>query len=208
MNSIEWMLKNPIQDILDLDFTYETMLFGQRYTVSLRDPGEENQSVTDENKKDYIKRLIYHRLVKEIEGPVKAFKEGFHRFVNPEYLKVFTVAELDKLIAGDPTIDFEEFKTNTHYEGGYSAESDQIVWFWDTVKDFDQESLSALWFFGTGNDQNKMKKFNFNRSDSSRTWRFQEQISHNPEDKRIRDLTSKESYLVTQFFIALIANCM
>mgnify|MGYP001312438167 CR=1 FL=1 len=150
MTSIEWMLKNPIQDILDLDYTYESEMFGKRFTLSLRDAGEQNQPVTDENKKDYVKRLIYHKLVKEIEGPVNAFKQGFHRFVNPDYLKVFTAAELDKLIAGDPTIDFEDFKANTHYEGGYSIESDQIVWFWEIVKDYDQENLSALWFFGTG----------------------------------------------------------
>ena len=152
MSSIDWMLKNPIQDILDLDFTYDTEYFGQRYTISVREPGEENQAVTDENKKDYVKRLIYHRLVKEIEGPANAFKAGFQRFVNPDYLQVFSAAELDKLIAGDPTIDFKDFKDNIHYVG-YTAEDDQIVWFWETVQDFDKESLSALWFFASGNDR-------------------------------------------------------
>ena len=150
MNSIEWMMKNPIQDVLDLDFTYETEFFGKRYTISLKDPGEPNEPVTDENKKDYVKRLIYHKLVKEIEGPINAFKQGFHRFVNPEYLKVFSIAELDKLIAGDPTIDFEDLKATALYEGGYNAESEQIVWFWEIVKEYDQENLSALWFFATG----------------------------------------------------------
>ena len=115
MDSLDWMLKNPIKGLLDLDYTYETEMFGNKYTLSLIEPDEQNQPVTDENKKDYVKRLIYHKLVKETEGPVNAFKQGFCRFVNPEHLKLFTIAELDKLIAGDPTIDFENFKANTHY---------------------------------------------------------------------------------------------
>ena len=90
------------------------------------------------------------QLMNSIEGPVNAFKQGFHRFVDPGYLKIFSVAELDKLIAGDPAIDFDDFKANTHYEGGYTIESEQIVWFWEIVKDYDQENLSALLFFGTG----------------------------------------------------------
>lgn len=149
MNSIEWMLKNPIKDILDLDYSYETEIFGDKYTLSVGEPGEQNQPVTDENKKDYVKKLIYHKLVKEIEEPVNAFKQGFRRFVNPEPLKIFTAAELDILIAGAPEIDFEDFKENTHYEG-YSEDSEQIVWFWEIVEEYDQESLSALWFFASG----------------------------------------------------------
>ena len=138
MNSLDRMLKNFIKDILDLDYT--------RFTLSLGEPGasEQNQPVTDENKKDYVKRLIYRKLVKEIEGPANAFKQGFYRFVNPKSLKVFSIAELDKLIVGNPTIDFEDFKANTHYEGGYSEDSEQIVWFWGIVKGFDQENFSAL----------------------------------------------------------------
>ena len=116
MDFLEWMLKNPIKDLLDIDYTYETEMFGNKYTLSLEEPDEQNQPMTDENKKGYVKRLISHKLVKEIEGPVNAFKQGFSHFVKPEYLKVFTAAELDKLFAGDPIIDFEDFKANTHYK--------------------------------------------------------------------------------------------
>ena len=105
--------------------------------------------MTDENKKDYAKIIIYHKLVKEMEDPVNAFNQGFHRFGNPEYLKIFTAAELDKLLARDSTIDFEDFKTSAHYEG-YSKDLQEIVWFWEVAQEFDQENLSALWLFASG----------------------------------------------------------
>ena len=145
MNSFDRMLKNFIKDILDLDYTYGTKMFGKgSHSVLENLASEQNQPVTDENKKDYVKRLIYRKLFKEIEGPANALKQEFYRFVNPESLKVFSIAELDKLIVGDPTIDFEDFKASTHYEGGYSEDSEQIVWFWGIVKGFDQENFSAL----------------------------------------------------------------
>ena len=40
MDSLDWMLKNPIKDLLDLDYTYETETFGNKYTLSLIEPDD------------------------------------------------------------------------------------------------------------------------------------------------------------------------
>lgn len=144
------MLKNPIEGLLDQEFTYEFDFFGKRNVVNIFEPGEKlGKTVTDQNKKEYVHRIIYNRLIKEIEGPLNAFKEGFYKFVSPEYLKLFSATELDKLIAGEPTIDVQEMKNTAIYEG-YDEDSEQIVWFWEAVSTFDQEMLSSLWFFVTG----------------------------------------------------------
>lgn len=155
MNSLEWMLKNNVEELLDHEFTYDVQLFGLRYTIKLGEPHEHLGTVNEKNKKDYVNRLIYYRLSKEIEPQTQAFKQGFQRFINPEYLQIFSASELDKLIAGDPNIDFEELKATARYEG-YTADSIQVVWFWEIVKTFDQENLSALWFFATGK---KIRKY-------------------------------------------------
>ena len=150
MRSLDWMIKNPIEGLLDQEFTYEFEFFGKRQTINVCEAGEKlAKIVNDHNKKEYVHRITYNRLIKEIEGPIHAFKEGFYKFVNPEYLKLFSATELDKLIAGEPTIDVADMKKHAHYEG-YEAESDQIVWFWEIVETFDQETLSSLWFFVTG----------------------------------------------------------
>jgi len=150
MKSLDWILHNNIEGIIDQEFGYDVDLYGDRYTLKLGEPDEQLGSVNEKNKKDYVKRLIYYRLVKEIEPQTQAFKQGFQRFINPAYLAYMPAAELDKLIAGDPNIDLEEMKTYAKYEGGYSAESPQIVWFWEILKTFDQENLAAVWFFASG----------------------------------------------------------
>lgn len=149
MKSLDWMMKNPIEGALEQDFTYEYECFGQRHTINLSEAGEKLGAVNDQNKKEYVKRVIYNRLVKEIEGPVNAFREGFYRFINPDYLKYFQAAELEKLIAGELIIDFEKMKQYAKYDD-YSPDSQQVVWFWEVVSTFDQESLASLWFFATG----------------------------------------------------------
>lgn len=151
MSSLEWILQNNIEGIIDQEFTYDVMIYGERYTLKLGEPQEQLGTVNEKNKKDYVKRLIYYRLAKEIEPQTQAFKKGFQRFIIPSYLAILPAAELDKLIAGDPNINLEEMKTNAKYEGGYSESSPQVVWFWEILKTFDQENLSAVWFFASGN---------------------------------------------------------
>ena len=150
MRSLDWMLKNSIDGVLEQEFSYELSLFNNRYKIDLEEPEEYQDTITDSNKKQYVKRLIYSRLVKEIEPQVQAFKSTFYRFVPEEYLRIFLASELDKLIAGEEKINFEELKKTTQYRRGYSSESQQIIWFWEVVSKFDQEMLSNLWFFATG----------------------------------------------------------
>ena len=150
--SLTWILNNTLEEgVLDQDFTYEFESFGSRHKVSLAEPGEKFGLVTEENKRLYVKRLIYWKLVKEIEPQVNAFKEGFYKFVKLEHLSYFSSNELDKLIAGNPVISFEELQETTKYSS-YSSSSDIIKWFWQIVSGFDQESLSALLFFATGKE--------------------------------------------------------
>ena len=144
------MLKNSIED-LDHEFSYELSLSGAKYEISLKDPEEDLLFVTDSNKTQYAKRLIYAKLVKEIEPQVQAFKSVFYRFIHQDYLIAFLASELDKLIAGEEKISFEEMKKTAQYSKGYEANSQQVVWFWKVVPEFDQEMLSNLWFFAHGN---------------------------------------------------------
>lgn len=151
MRSLDWMLKNSIDGVLEQEFSYELSLFDNRYKINLEESEENLDIISDSNKKQYVKRLIYSKLVKEIEPQVQAFKSTFHRFVNPDYLRTFLSSELDKLIAGEEKINFEDMKRTAQYNRGYNESSQQVLWFWEVVSKFDQEMLSNLWFFATGN---------------------------------------------------------
>ena len=151
MKSLDWMLKNPIDGVIEQEFSYEMSVLENRYKVSLEEPEENLDIITDSNKKQYVKRLIYSKLVKEIEPQVETFKSMFYRFVPQDCLRTFLPSELDKLIAGEEKINLQDMKRTTQYGRGYRASSQQIVWFWEVVSKFDQEMLSNLWFFATGN---------------------------------------------------------
>lgn len=150
MRSLDWLLKNPIDGALEQEFSYELPVFENKYKISLAEPEENLDVITDANKKQYVKRLSYAKLVKEIEPQVQAFKSAFYRFIDEDSLRTFLPSELDKLIAGEEKINFEEMKATALYKKGYDKHSQQILWFWEVVSKFDQEMLSNLWLFATG----------------------------------------------------------
>jgi hypothetical protein len=42
--------------------------------------------------------------------------------------------ELDVLVAGNLTLNIDDWQQHTQYEGGYTAESEQVVWFWELLR--------------------------------------------------------------------------
>ncbi len=41
--------------------------------------------------------------------------------------------ELERLVCGNPTLDWGALQRNAKYEGGYTANSPVVVWLWDIV---------------------------------------------------------------------------
>ena len=110
-------MSNDLEEggVIDQVFTYDIELFDRKIKVSLTEPGEKLGLVTDENKKLYVKRLLYSKLVKGIEPQVNVFKEGFYKFVKLEHLSTFSSDDLDILIGGIPK--FLLFEQNFFWGG-------------------------------------------------------------------------------------------
>ena len=60
-----------------------------------------------------------------------------------------TAHELDILIAGELSIDIDDWQQFTKYDN-YTNESPQVVWFWELLRSWDQDRLSKLLLFVTG----------------------------------------------------------
>ena len=144
-------MSNDLEEggVIDQVFTYDIELFDRKIKVSLTEPGEKLGLVTDENKKLYVKRLLYSKLVKGIEPQVNVFKEGFYKFVKLEHLSTFSSDDLDILIGGIP-LSCEDLQQTTKYSDDDLSSSEVIQWFWEIVSGFDYEGLSALLYFATG----------------------------------------------------------
>jgi E3 ubiquitin-protein ligase HUWE1 len=65
--------------------------------------------------------------------------------------KIVSVAELDLLIAGMPSIDLDDWQEHTMYMGFFSKDSPEAKWFWQILReDFGSAEHAKLLHFTTG----------------------------------------------------------
>ncbi|RKF60978.1 E3 ubiquitin-protein ligase RSP5 [Erysiphe neolycopersici] len=146
--SLQWMLDNPIEGVLEQTFSTEDERFGQTTIEDLM-PGGRDIEVTDLNKKEYVELMVKWRIQKRVDEQFQAFITGFHELIPSELVNVFDERELELLIGGIAEIDVEDWKKHTDYRG--YTESDEVIrFFWQTIRSWDAEQKSRLLQFATG----------------------------------------------------------
>lgn len=146
--SLEWMINNDIEDVLDLDFSVEEDRFGEKVQIDLI-PNGSTIPVTNENKKEYVELVTQWKINNRIKDQFTAFFEGFHQLIPDDLIVVFDERELELLIGGIAEIDVDDWKKHTDYRG-YTEQDEVIQWFWKCVRTFDNEKKSRLLQFTTG----------------------------------------------------------
>ncbi|KAK8165547.1 hypothetical protein BKA80DRAFT_342647 [Phyllosticta citrichinensis] len=176
--SLLWMLENDITDVITETFSVDVEEFGITRTVDLIENGR-NIPVTEDNKHEYVRLMVEHRLTGSVEEQLREFLKGFHDIVPPELISIFNEQELELLISGLPEIDVDDWKNNTEYHN-YTPASPQIQWFWRAVRSFDKEERAKLLQFVTGTSKvplngfkelegmNGFSKFNIHRDFGSK----------------------------------------
>ncbi|EGC31458.1 hypothetical protein DICPUDRAFT_39910 [Dictyostelium purpureum] len=143
-----WILDNDITNVLDLTFSTEIDIFDSTKVIELK-PGGANIPVTEDNKLEYVRLVASVRMTNSIKDQINSFLEGFHELIPKSLIGIFTEMELELLISGLPEIDIDDLRANTEYNG-YTADSPQIIWFWNTVSNFSNEEKASLLQFVTG----------------------------------------------------------
>lgn len=118
----------------------------------------EDATVTEANKVEFTQRLLEWRLRESLRGPVMAMLRGVHAAVPPEVLaearRMLTPEELCALLAGSRDIGVGDWERNTRTVGGLTANSQEVKWFWQTLRlwasDGRQHLLQNLLQFATG----------------------------------------------------------
>uniref|UniRef100_A0A673CKT3 HECT-type E3 ubiquitin transferase n=1 Tax=Sphaeramia orbicularis TaxID=375764 RepID=A0A673CKT3_9TELE len=148
-NSIMWVKENSLEECgVELYFAQDMEILGKVSTHQLKDDGE-NELVTEENKEEYISLLTDWRFTRGVEEQTKAFLDGFNEVVPLEWLRYFDEKELELMLCGMQEIDLSDWQKNTIYRH-YTKNSKQIHWFWQVVKDMDNEKRIRLLQFVTG----------------------------------------------------------
>ncbi|QIW98070.1 hypothetical protein AMS68_003588 [Peltaster fructicola] len=211
--SLVWILENDITDIAFETFSVEVDRFGEIEIVDLIENGR-NIAVTEDNKQEYVRLVVEHRLIKSVEEQLNSFLKGFHDIIPAELISIFNEQELELLISGLPEIDVDDWKNNTEYHN-YQATSAQIQWFWRAVKSFDPEERAKLLQFVTGTSKVPLNGFKelegmngFARFNIHRDYSSKEKLPTSHTCFNQLDLPEYESYehLRQQLYTAITAG--
>ncbi|KAG8446212.1 hypothetical protein GDO86_013894 [Hymenochirus boettgeri] len=148
-NSLIWIKDNNIEECgLEMFFSVDKELLGEVKSQDLKPDGS-NIQVTEENKEEYIRLVAEWRLSRGVEEQTMAFFEGFNEILPQQYLQYFDAKELEVLLCGMQDIDLNDWQRHTIYRH-YTRTSKQIIWFWQFVKEIDNEKRMRLLQFVTG----------------------------------------------------------
>uniref|UniRef100_A0A8C9SG88 E3 ubiquitin-protein ligase n=1 Tax=Scleropages formosus TaxID=113540 RepID=A0A8C9SG88_SCLFO len=148
-NSLIWIKENNIEECgLEMFFSVDKEILGEVTTHELK-PNGSNILVTEENKEEYIRLVAEWRLSRGVEEQTQAFFEGFNEVLPQQYLQYFDAKELEVMLCGMQEIDLVDWQRNTIYRH-YARSSKQIVWFWQFIKEMDNEKRMRLLQFVTG----------------------------------------------------------
>ncbi|XP_038609525.1 NEDD4-like E3 ubiquitin-protein ligase WWP2 [Tachyglossus aculeatus] len=148
-NSIVWIKENNLEECgLELYFIQDMEILGKVTTHELKEGGESIR-VTEENKEEYIMLLTDWRFTRGVEEQTKAFLDGFNEVAPLEWLRYFDEKELELMLCGMQEIDMNDWQKNTIYRH-YTKNSKQIQWFWQVIKEMDNEKRIRLLQFVTG----------------------------------------------------------
>ncbi|XP_057193112.1 itchy E3 ubiquitin protein ligase a [Triplophysa rosa] len=148
-NSLMWIKDNSLEECgLEMFFSVDKEILGEVTTHELKPDGG-NVQVTEENKEEYIRLVAEWRLSRGVEEQTLSFLEGFNEVLPQQYLQYFDAKELEVMLCGMQEIDLGDWQRNTIYRH-YARNSKQIVWFWQFVKEIDNEKRMRLLQFVTG----------------------------------------------------------
>ena len=124
----------------------------RRRAVELQ-PNGADIAVNEDNKAEYLRLFVQHRLIGAIEPQIKAFRGGLGVFVDDalraKLRKCCTVGHMQILMCGAVEIDVVDWKTST-VTVGFDDGSSTVQWFWALVNVMSEGERSTLLHFCTG----------------------------------------------------------
>ncbi|KAK6740124.1 hypothetical protein RB195_008539 [Necator americanus] len=147
--SMMWIRENPVDPSLGMTFVITEEEKGQVVEKELLPNGAE-LDVADQNKEEFISLMVKWRVERGIQRQSRALLRGLHQIIDRDFLRVFTVDQVELVLSGSREIDLEDWRKNTEYRGGYFDEHVVIEWFWDRVSQMSNADRLKLLQFVTG----------------------------------------------------------
>ena len=103
----------------------------------------------EKNVNDYIQKRIDF-LIASIYPFVDKMRSGLFGVIPQKEILNLTSDEFELILNGRPFVDVDEWRRFTEYRTPYHKGHQVIKWFWDILKDLNQEQLSRFLQFCTG----------------------------------------------------------
>jgi len=115
-------------------------------------PNGENVEVTDDNKEQFVYLATTSRLWGVRRQGLERLRQGLQYVLPGEWISILTPAELELCVRGTGTepLNVDDWEANTTYGERYTADSDQIRWFWSFVRRLHENEQRLLLRFATG----------------------------------------------------------
>jgi E3 ubiquitin ligase SMURF1/2 len=161
-----WLKQNSQVDALCLTFS---IMMENGKEVDLKEDGR-NIDVTDENKEEYLRLVLQHRMLASISEQLQEMLTGIYDVVPKTLLSVFDYQELELMLCGIPTIDPTDWKANTKvryiseevnkkWKISTEAQDAVIEWFWIVIEGLTPEERARLLQFATGTSRVPVEGF-------------------------------------------------
>ena len=131
-----------------------------------------NTAITNQNKAQFLEKVTEFITYKSLKPKIDAICSGFHSLIPIDKINIFSVEEFDFLLSGQNEIDINDWKSSTEYKGGYTEQSDSIVYFWEVLKEITPEQLHSFFTFCTGNARTPINGFRMLQSSRNRVVKF------------------------------------
>ncbi|CAD7697676.1 unnamed protein product [Ostreobium quekettii] len=141
-----------VADVFYQSFSIDVNMFGDVKTIPLRPDGED-ELVTEENRREYIDLYVDYVLNRAACNHFEAFSKGFRTICGGPAIHLFNAAELERLVCGNPFLDFDALEKNARYEGGFKVDSPAVRWLWELANDFSKDEKKLFLKFFTGSDR-------------------------------------------------------
>ncbi|OWZ06040.1 HECT E3 ubiquitin ligase [Phytophthora megakarya] len=186
----KWLRSNNHAEALCLTFS---VMLENGTEVDLKENGR-NIDVTDENKEEYLRLILEHRMLESISDQLQEFLMGIYDVVPKGLLSVFDYQELELILCGIPTIDTADWRANTHVryikpdENKKAKVTDEeqngvLEWFWIVVEGLAPEERAKLLQFVTGTSRVPVEGFRGLMSSSGIIHQFTIQLVHGGHEK-------------------------
>lgn len=154
-------LKNTLKNNLKgkdsgLNFSVETDYFGEKRFYDLIKNGKD-VPVTEENKEDFVEKYLDWFFNKSIQPQFEPFSKGFYSVMSGKVIKLFRADELDLAINGIESFNFQELKSTTKYDDGYTDDSITIKYFWEVLLNLNDNEKRDFLKFLTGSYKAPLK---------------------------------------------------